>query len=133
MNIEGNTYLFYDKYCVNHGYTNPKTINIKLYELYSSDYKYIIGIDAINEFNKYGSIYTLPTDLDTDFYQLSFYQIPNINKDNEIKILTICVNHQKLKDHLNNIPNKNFLINACSYHCMYTTSENTQKDKKQIN
>ena len=36
MNVEGNTYLFYDKFCENHGYSNSKTINITLNDLSSS-------------------------------------------------------------------------------------------------
>jgi SNF2 family DNA or RNA helicase len=132
MNIEGNTYLFYDKFCDDHGYPNPKTINITLEHLYSSDYICYTGKDAIKEFNKYGGMNIIPTNLDIDFYQLSFFKIPK-STDNEKKILSVCVNHQKLKENLENIPNKDFIINACSYHCAYTTASNNKKDKQNIN
>ena len=114
MNIEGNTYLFYDKYCDDHGYPNPKTINVTLDDLYSSDYNCITGIDAINEFNKYGGMHKISYDLDLDFYQLSFFTIPKTDTENEKKFMTVCVNHDKLKKYIDNIPNKDFLINACS-------------------
>ena len=134
MNIEGNTYLIYDKFCDDHGYPNPKTINITLDELYSGDYTCYTGINAITEFNKFGGMYKLPLNLDTNFYQLSFFQIPKTSDINEKKILTVCVNHQKLRDNINNIPQKDFLINACSYHCAYSTAAKNQiKNKVNIN
>ena len=140
MNIEGNTYLFYDKYCDDHGkycddhgYPNPKTINITIEDLYSSDYKCITGMDAINAFNNYGGMYKLSKDLDLDFYQLSFFTMPKTEKDNEKKFMTVCVNHDKLRKHIDNIPNKDFLINACFYHCAYNGVANSKKIKKNIN
>jgi SNF2 family DNA or RNA helicase len=135
MNIEGNTYLFYDKYCDDHKFSNPKTINITLEDLYGGDYVCITGIEAIKEFNKYGAtnILNLDLDLDLDFYQLSFFKIPKTKIDNEKKILIVCINHDKLKKNLNNIPNKDFLITACSYHCAYIGIYNSNKIKKNIN
>ena len=133
MNIEGNTYLFYDKFCDDHGYPNPKTINITLDDLYSGDYICYIGKNALDEFNKYGGMYKLPENLDINFYQLSFFKILKTQTENDKNFLTVCVNHQKLKETLNNIPNKDFLINACSYHCAYTTAANNKRDKSNIN
>ena len=77
MNIEGNTYLFYDKYCQDHRYQNPDTSKITFNDLYNSDYTVYEGKNAINEFNKFGGIYTISTNIDTDFYQLSFFVIPS--------------------------------------------------------
>ena len=128
MNVEGNTYLFYDKFCGDHGFSNPKTINITLNDLYSNDYKTYNGKDAINKFNEYGNTYTIPTDINTDFYNITFFEMTS---NNEIKkFLCVSVNHQKLKDKLNNIPNKKFLEDACSFHCAYNC---TKKEKININ
>jgi len=95
MNIEGNTYLVYDKYCDNHEYANPKTVNITLNELYSSDYKTYTGKEAITEFNKFGGINQIDINTDTDFYQFTLFVISPTNKDSEKKIMCLCVNHQK--------------------------------------
>ena len=129
MNIEGNTYLIYDKYCDNHEYANPKTVKITLNDLYSSDYKTYIGKEAITEFNKFGGINQIDNNINTDFYQFTFFTIPPTPTDSEKKILCICVNHQKLKDNLKNIPNIDFLIKACSYHVGYF---NQKKEKINI-
>jgi SNF2 family DNA or RNA helicase len=130
MNIEGNTYLFYDKFCQDHRYQNPYTSKITFNDLYNSDYTVHEGKDAITEFNKFGGIYTIQTDIDTDFYQLSFFIIPPNADKQEIKVFCVCVNHQKLKDVIANIPNRDFLVTACSYHCAYTSKkvENTIND-----
>ncbi len=125
MNIEGNTYLFYDKYCDDHSYQNKHTINITFNDLYNGDYKVFEGLDAITEFNKFGGIYKINQVIDTDFYQVSFFIIDKTTTKPEIKIMCVCVNHDKLKNTLDNIPNKDFLINACSYHCSYSLKKNT--------
>lgn len=127
MNIEGNTYLFYDKYCGDHGLKNPKTINITLNELYTGDYKIYNGIDAIREFNKFKDVQLLPLDINVDFYQITFFEIPKTNIDDDKKFLTVCVNHQKLKDNIDNIPNKYFLIDTCSWHCAYNMTKKEQQ------
>jgi len=124
MNIEGNTYLFYDKYNEDHSYQNPKTINITLNDLYNSDIVPFTGKEAIKEFNKFGGIYKIDDNIDIEFYELSFFIL------NDTKILCVCVNHDKLKKCIHNIPNRNFLINCCSYHCAYI---NSIKQDKNIN
>jgi SNF2 family DNA or RNA helicase len=75
--------------------------------------------------------------LPTSTYQeisLSNIQISKLKneiKSNECKkFLCICVNHNKLKNMLHNVPNKDFLINACSYHCAYNCNK---KEKININ
>ncbi len=126
MNIEGNTYLFYDKYCGDHSYQNKNTNKITFNDLYNGDYQVYENDNAITEFNKFGGIYKINDILDTNFYQLSFFVIPSNNNIPEIKILCVCVNHNKLKDNLDNIPNKEFLINACSYHCSYSSKKDQE-------
>ncbi len=126
MNIEGNTYLFYDKYNGDHGYQNPKTINITFNDLYNSDTVPFTGKAAIIEFNKFGGIYKIDESINTDFYDLSFFIL------GDTKILCVCVNHELLKKHLQNIPNKEFLINACSYHCAYTNSVKVNKNINEL-
>ena len=130
MNIEGNTYLFYDKYCGDHGFSNPKTVNITLNDLYSGDYTTYTDKKAIDKFNEINQTHTLSKDIDTNFYGLTFFEIPKTQSDECKKFLCVCVNHQKLKNMLNNIPNKDFLINACSYHCAYNSNK---KQKININ
>ena len=93
MNIEGNTYLFYDKYCGDHGFSNPKTINITLNDLYSGDYITYTDKIAIDKFNEINQTHKLSKDIDTNFYGLTFFEIPNECK----KFLCICVNHNNLK------------------------------------
>lgn len=126
MNIEGNTYLFYDKYNGDHGYQNSKTINITLNDLYNSDIIPFTKKNAIDEFNKFGGIYKIDDLIDTEFYDLSFFVL------NDTKILCVCVNHNLLKKHLQNIPNKDFLINTCSYHCAYTNSVKVNKNINEL-
>jgi SNF2 family DNA or RNA helicase len=126
MNIEGNTYLFYDKYNGDHGYQNPKTVNITFNDLYNSDILPSVGKEAIKEFNKFGGIYKIDENIDTGFYELSFFVLE------ELKIMCVCVNHNKLKNSLQNIPNRNFLINCCSYHCAYTNSMKTNKNINEL-
>jgi hypothetical protein len=132
MNIEGNTYLFYDKCCGDHGYHNPNTIDITFENLYNSDYTCFVGNKAIQEFNKYNDIYKLQNDIDINFYELSFFIIQKTDRISEIKVLCVCVNHQKLKDNLHNIPNKDFLITCCSYHCAYTSFKNNKKNINEL-
>ena len=56
MNIEGNTYLFYDKYCGDHSYQNKNTNKITFNDLYNGDYQVYENDNAITEFNKFLSI-----------------------------------------------------------------------------
>lgn len=126
MNIEGNTYLFYDKYNGDHGYQNPKTINITFNDLYNSDIIPYVAKEAIKEFNKFGGIYKIDENIDTDFYELSFFV------SGETKIMCVCVNHLKLKNSVRNIPNRTFLVNCCSYHCAYTNSIKVNKNINEL-
>lgn len=130
MNIEGNTYLFYDKYCGDHGFSNPKTINITLNDLYSGEYVTYTDKIAIDKFNEINQTQKLSKDIDTDFYGLTFFETNEIKSSDCKKFLCVCVNHNKLKKMLHNIPNKDFLINACSYHCAYNCNK---KEKININ
>ena len=124
MNIEGNTYLFYDKYNGDHGYQNKLTLNVTFNDLYNSDIIPLTGKEAIANFNKFGGIYKIDDNTDTDFYELSFFIFKNT------KIMCLCINHNKLREMINNIPNREFLVNACSYHCAYM---NLGKVNKNIN
>jgi len=130
MNIEGHTYLFYDKYCGDHGYDNSITKKMDIPDLYNGSYKVYKNQDAIRQFNKFGD-HLLPTNLDTSFYDISFFVISKQNNTEEQKYLCICVNHNKLKQNIDNIPNIDFLINACSYHNSYNTKTTT--NNKSIN
>lgn len=135
MNIEGNTYLFFDKFCVNNSDTNIHTKNITFEMLYNSDYQVFNDENAIIEFNKsFNNTLNIYTNLDINFYNLSFFIIPESSILEplvpEIKILCVCINHQKLYSQLGNdfnndkIPNIDFFKKACLKHFDYTVNKN---------
>jgi SNF2 family DNA or RNA helicase len=129
MNSEGKTYLFFDKYADNNTYGNPKTKTIKINELFNSNYDPIEGKQVITEFNKLFGDDKIPQNLDLNFYNLYMFKYPNSGTETIITILS--VDNSKLEKHINNIPNKQFLLTTCQYHCAY--SNNTIEDKKDIN
>ena len=126
MDIDGITYLIYDKVSGKDiAYSNEKTKNITIRNIFSLDYNYYEGKEAIMRFG------SLKEEFDMDFY--SFYlfykddiRVFIIGIDN--KLLYLCVLEGK------QIPNLQFLINLCTYHNMYSKYSNgldvfTSKDK----
>ena len=118
MNIEGYTYLIYDKYTLNdHSFPN-KCAQISL--------KDIMGIPNLETYEGRTALdmasITEPTEpIDMTFYKIYFFVV---QKDIPINVLCIGINHNELNKNINSIPNKEFLINACSYHISYQNAYN---------
>lgn len=131
MNSEGKTYLFYDKSVNNeHSFNNPKHNNIKINDLFNSDYKMTEGKDVINKYNTNVGETRIPINLDFDLYNLYMFEYKNTTND-DIIITIVSVDNQKLEKNINSIPNKDFLLQLCSWHCQYMN--NIIFDKKNIN
>lgn len=124
MESEGNTYLIYDKAAdKDHAFNNPLTKNITIETIFSSDYPFYEGIEAINEFNtcfKNNSIDIIPDDINLDMYNvyLFYYKLNGV----AIKITLLSVNNKKLAKCVKNknIPSKEFLILSCRSHILYS-------------
>lgn len=118
MNIDGCTYLVYDKFHNNHNFNNPVTISIKIEDIFTSnDYTELVDNEAIEEINKFGGIYKMPSDINKELYTIYMF----LKKDTDIKITVISINNDKIKSYSDykTIPNLDFLINACRFHTMY--------------
>lgn len=123
MNSDGNTYIFYDKHASKDStYKNPITASYTLEKVFALDCDVINNQDAIDEFNSYTSKQQqITTKLDFNFYKVFLF------KSLDIKFLIIGIDNKKLEKSINNIPNKEFLLNACSCHISY------EKYSKQLN
>lgn len=127
MNIDGTTYLIYDKFAgEDHGYKNKYTQGITIEQVFSSNIVPLEGNDAVLEFNKYGGIYCVPMTIDFNIYNLHFFIVP-IDKIMNAKIMIVSINNELFENSIKNhnmIPNEQFIINACSYHIAYTKIPN---------
>ena len=120
MNIDGFTYLIYDKYNKDHNFNNPKTLNIKIDDIFTSNnYIEITDKTAITEFNNFEGINKIPDNLDISIYKV--YMFSHKNPNNNIKITIISVDNEKIKSYndFKLIPNYDFLSLLCKYHSMY--------------
>jgi len=125
MNVDGYTYIIYDKFAKNHSYNNPLTNNITLDKLLESDAETIEGSAAIDAYNSYASdTHKIKEKLDYNFYKFLLFKL----KVNDISVLVVGVSHKLLAEQINNIPNKKFLIDACSCHISYSKN-NTVNSK----
>lgn len=128
MNVDGYTYLIYDKFAGDHGYRNVHTKDIKIKELFDSDYTVFEGKAAINEFNKFGGIHKIDEAIDLNFYNIYMFIIdkdPKIHNSVEKRITVVSINNKLLEQKIDNIPNRDFLISACSFHCSYNPKDNS--------
>jgi SNF2 family DNA or RNA helicase len=117
MNVDGYTYIIYDKFAKNHSYNNPLTNSITLDKLLESDAETIEGIEAIKNYNSYASdTHKIKDALDYTFYKILLFKF----KETNISILVVGVSHKLLSEQINNIPNKKFLLDACSCHISYS-------------
>lgn len=126
MNVDGYTYIIYDKFAKNHSYNNPNTSGISIDTLFASDAETIEGEEAIINYNNYAfPTHKITDKLDYNFYKVVLFKLKKtINSEiNDINILVFGVSHEKLAKYINNIPNKDFLVYACSCHISY--SKNT--------
>ena len=140
MNIDGYTYLIYDKFYNDHNFNNPQTLNVKIEDIFTgNDYYEYSDEKAIEEFNKFGGIYKMPQNLDKSIYKVYMFikkQEQNNNLINkvvsivkpeikeEMKFTIISVNNEKIKSYsdFKQIPNLDFLTSVCRYHAMYEKS-----------
>ena len=127
MNIDGSTYIIYDKYAGDHSYNNPLTSSINIDSLIKSDTNTIEGEEALKEFNINSIGPNKLKNIDLSFYKLIMFKLKI--KMQDVNILVIGVNHKQLKDKINNIPNKDFLIYACSCHISYEKNSTSPKKK----
>ena len=122
MEVADYKYFIYDKFCGDHSFSNPKTINITLDKLFDSDYTVLEGKDAITKFNKFGGTNVIPQDINEELYKIIVF----VDDENKSIYTVFGINIQKLENLViadesnNNIPNKTLLINACLYHVSYT-------------
>jgi len=126
MNVDGYTYIIYDKFAKNHSYNNPLTNNITLDKLLESDTETIEGSAAIDAYNSYASdTHKITDELDYKFYKFLLFKL----KVNNISVLVVGVSHKLLAEQINSIPNKKFLIDACSCHISYSKNTTTTNSK----
>lgn len=121
LEYDGWTMLFFDKCAGSYNFNNPFTIGVTLQDLFASDAEQLVGIAAINEFNKALRTDKIPTDLDESLFQV-FMFITTYGKNNIAKYTVIGVNNELLKLFVTTngkIPNNQFLITLCRYHNAY--------------
>jgi hypothetical protein len=130
MNIDGNTYIIYDKYAGDHSYNNPLTSNINIESLVKSDTVTVEGEEALKEFNMISVGPNKLKNIDLTFYKLIMFKLKI--KMQDVNILVVGVNHQQLKERIDNLPNEDFLIYACSCHISYERNSTAIKKKLDI-
>lgn len=121
--VDGYTMLFFDKFAGLHNYDNPATIKMTLTDLFASDFKQLTNIIAINEFNKFGGIYQIPTNLDQELFQVIVF-MTTYGPTKALAMYTVIgINNNILKKHVIEkiqIPNHQLLLCLCRYHNMYS-------------
>ena len=132
MNSDGITYIFYDKSdSKDSGYKNPSTVNYTLESVFALDSDIIVNQSAIDEFNlNTKKQHQITEKIDFEFYKVFLFKYLNI------KFLIVGVDNKKIEELIPNIPNKEFLLNACSSHLSYEkyTKQNiTQPNIKKNN
>jgi SNF2 family DNA or RNA helicase len=123
MNSDGNTYIFYDKTIGKDStYKNPITSQYTLEKVFALDCDILNNQDAINEFNSYTlKQHQIKDNIDFNFYKVFLF------KSLDIKFLIVEIDNKKIEEQINEIPNKEFLLTACSSHINY------EKYSKQLN
>lgn len=116
MNSDGYTYIFYDKSDSkkNNNYKNPNTMSYTLEKVFTLDANVVMNKDAIDEFNSYNTKqHQIRDNLDFEFYKIFLF------KYQDLRFLILGVDNKKLEEAISNIPNKEFLLYACSCHISY--------------
>jgi len=121
MNSEGYTYLIYDKFCTNHNFNNPETISYSLQDIFDND--------IFTENNSIELDKSIPKDLNKEVYIVNIYE--NMKSEKLTYIIIVAVNNNELFKHTD-IPNIDFLIEACKYHIMYEKARLNTKKKEII-
>lgn len=123
MGDKKRTYLFYDKAVDdNHSIDNKLTKNVTLELLFSSNYNYVEGYDAICNFNKCfpDKNYIITNTLNLELYKVYLFTYNEMGAT--IRATVVEINNEKLMEYVLNkkpIPNKDFLSNLCKYHTLY--------------
>lgn len=126
MNSDNKTYLVYEKYAKNSGFNNKFTKNITVESLFSSDYKYLEGREALNEHNKFCESYREDLKVNDSILEHNelynpYYFVFSID-GLQYRILIICIDNLILERYFretNNIPEQEFLITTCDYDKKY--------------
>jgi SNF2 family DNA or RNA helicase len=126
MESEGKTYLMFDKaistdHSYNHAFNNPITKSITVNSIFTSDYPYFEGIEAIIKFNElFDKIDTIPVDLDNKLYNvyMFYFKISGV----DVKVTIISIDNVEISSYVKakkTIPNHQFLVSTCRSHNLY--------------
>jgi len=164
MNSDGFTYIFYNKYASkSSAYNNPAVSQYTLEKIFSLDADVLSNQEAIDEFNSYMQDKDkIKEKFNFDLYKIFHFQITENKNDYPLtglekykkyegvlngigvktpinylmdRFLIIGVDNKKLEATYKNIPNKEFLLKACSSHMQYEkyskcVSQLSNKDTK---
>uniref|UniRef100_A0A6C0EB49 RING-type domain-containing protein n=1 Tax=viral metagenome TaxID=1070528 RepID=A0A6C0EB49_9ZZZZ len=148
MNIDGQTFLIYDKSHENdHAYNSAKTSHLTI-DYAFKNFNPLQGEEAIREFNNLKSVSVIDPNLDLSIYDVFYFKI----SDNPlVQITLISIDNKKFekivkKNHENSrevdsddendknkntidklIPNYKFIIDACHYHILYEKGGQRQR------
>jgi SNF2 family DNA or RNA helicase len=116
----------YDKFDDDHSFNNIKTLNINIKDI-ERNFELITDLNAVIEYNKFGGIYTLPENLNLEFYNILLYK-------KNLQVFTfIKISYKILKDYIINdkeIPNKDFFHILIYYDLSYNACiGNIEKNK----
>lgn len=115
MELDGIQMLFFDKYISNNRHNIS---NISIEELFTSNCGQASGIDAINEYNKLGRPQIIPTNLDTELYNVHTFSIKTNGSTGIVTIIGINIDALS-KYPTEKIPNVDILRIACCNHMFY--------------
>jgi SNF2 family DNA or RNA helicase len=121
MDIDGVTYLIYEKICgKDYAYSSEKTIHITIRNIFTLDYDFYEGDEAIEKFG------CLKDKFSKEKFDMELYNFYLFYK-NDIKVFIVGVNNRKLYTYVLAgipIPNLKFLIDCCTYHILYSKYSN---------
>ena len=99
MADNNSTYLFYDKAVDdNHKFGNKLTVGITIEGLFSSNYNYVEGPQAIKEINKCfpDENYSMCDNLDFSLYNIYLFSYNETGA--QIRIIVVEINNKKIKE-----------------------------------
>ena len=127
MNIDGKTYIIYDKAIHEyHSFTNIYTINITCDYILSRNIPYISGIEAIKEFNNNThnqDKINLDSNFDFDIYDVRYYKFVDVELcklSDMYYVLIIGIDNKKFAKSIKmKIPTEEFIKEALRFHKQY--------------
>jgi SNF2 family DNA or RNA helicase len=117
MESEGCVYIIYDKYGNNsHAFDDKTTEHLTIEHIFSNEkYTFVENKEAIETFNKMFND-KIDLNLDGDIYKLFFFDCESVF----VTILIVNINKLEQYFEINKtIPNKDFLIKACTFDKLY--------------